>query len=154
MIRSEQLVLDFSASTEVCFKSNEYTSGLVNFSAEQLRYLTGPVIQHPCGWSTGLSPLYANAVPNARLQVLTSQSELEASELECMIYLYGMVMCGPPTDDYFKVYMYLCKRVVCEIQQREWPLDMSEDSLSSWHMNILKSLASDIRRSVVKNCKR
>lgn len=154
MMRIEQLVLDFSASAEVCFKSNENPSGLVNFSAEQLRYLTGPVIHHPGGWSTGLPSMYSKSVPAARLQVLTSQGELEASEVECMIYLYGMVMCGPPTDDYFKVYMYLCKRVVCEIQKREWPLDMSEDTLSGWHMNILRSLASDIRRGVVKNCKK
>lgn len=154
MVIIEQLALDFSASTDVILEDNEYLLESIKLSPEQLRYLKGPVIHHPGGWSTGLPPMYANAVPAARLQVLTNHSELEASEVECMIYLYGMVMCGPPTDDYFKVYMYLCKRVVCEIQKREWPLDMSEDTLSGWHMNILKSLASDIRRGVVKNSKR
>ena len=126
-----------------------------DFTREQQKYLLGPVVQTPGGWSTTLPKMYFENIVPERLALLRRVgSELLATELECLIYMYGHVMNGPPSEDYFQIYMYLAKRVCTSLQKRDWPLKEYKDELGSWRMDQLKRLSGDIRRSVVKNSKR
>lgn len=128
-----------------------------NLSVEEKRYLFGPIVHHPGGWSREISAMYREAVGSQRIELISgtgrTQNPLAATEVECLLYLYGAVMCAPPSDDYFRIYMYLTKRFVEKVQKRSWPLEESQDSLTDWHIALLRNMAGDIRRAVVKNFK-
>jgi len=146
---ASQLIFDFSV-----FVPPPETS-VLRYKGEDLKYLTGPIVHHPSTWSAELPGIYLESVPAARLEVLESgDSDLACSELECFIYMFGYMMAGPSTDEYFKVYMYLTKRICEKYQKRKWPLKESQDVLGTWEMQILRDLAGDIRRGVIKNAKR
>jgi hypothetical protein len=135
----------------------EIAARLAKLTADEVRYLLGPVVYHPGGWDAGqILPKY---IPHARLELVLSGEKSLATLEEALAYLASASLCFPLHGDDAEVMFWLTQEVwekhkLIRGDQPVWEM-LGHDRpfvLSPYLENeVLNSLRRKIRSSVVRH---
>ena len=120
-----------------------------------IRYLSGPIVQHPGGWGVGI---LRKLIPSARLKlVLSGEKNLSTLE-EALGYYSTASLCGPLYRDDAEVMFWLSQEVLESCGAAESVHKIlgfpKRIELTDYHCDYtLNPLRRKIRASVVKNAK-
>ena len=121
-----------------------------------IRYLSGPIVQHPGGWGVGI---LRKLIPSARLKlVLSGEKNLSTLE-EALGYYSTASLCGPLYRDDAEVMFWLSQEVLESCGAAESVHKIlgfpKRVELTDYQRDYtLNPLRRKIRTSVVKNAKR
>ena len=133
--------------------ANPQTYGL---GVNDIRYLSGPIVQHPGGWGIGI---LQKLIPTARLKLVLSGEKSLSTLEEALGYYSTASLCGPLYQDDADVMFWLSQEVlegcgaaesIHEILGFSKQIDLT-DYQRDYTLNPLRR---KIRTSVVKNAKR
>jgi len=167
MCNDVQLSLDdilrsaFIGEFEQIKESLEFAHVIANPQAyglgvNDIRYLSGPIVQHPGGWGIGI---LRKLIPSARLKlVLSGEKNLSTLE-EALGYYSTASLCGPLYRDDAEVMFWLSQEVLESCGAAESVHKIlgfpKRVELTDYQRDYtLNPLRRKIRASVVKNAKR
>jgi len=141
---------------------------LHRLTAEQRKYLAGPLVMFSRSWGDTLPAWLEEAIPAARLrqiiaEVTGEEPEGLASLEETMAYLYTACLAVPLSREYGKVYFWVASQVLprygvvsdSEGLAEQLGMRPEELRLSDYERReYLDHLRRDIRRGVVRNAKK
>lgn len=141
---------------------------LHRLTAEQRKYLAGPLVMHNRSWGETLPAWMEESIPTARLrqviaEVTGEDPEGMASLEEVMAYLYTACLALPLSQEHGRVYFWVASRVLprygmvsnSEGLVEQLGMRPEELRLSDYERReYLDHLRRDIRRSVVRNAKK
>jgi len=121
-----------------------------------IRYLSGPIVQHPGGWSVGI---LRKLIPSARLKLVLSGEKSLCTLEEALAYYSTASLCGPLYRDDADVMFWLSQEVLEGCGAAESVHEMlgfpKRIELRDYQRDYtLNPLRRKIRASVVKNAKR
>ncbi len=138
----------------------------ISLTAEQRRYLSGPIVLHNSGWADTLPEWLSAAIPVARLDQVTAENagEIEhdlATLEEVCAYLYTASLAFPLDRDHAAIYLWATGQVLTH-QDRVASIESVFEMLGEigrdcqtltnyQESNVLHVLQRDIRRSVVRH---
>ena len=135
----------------------EIVARLEHLTADEVRYLLGPVVYHPGGWDAGqILPKY---IPQARLELVLSGEKDLATLEEALAYLASASLCFPLSSDDAEVMFWLTQEVwgkhklICD-DQPVWEMlghDKPFVLTPFLEHEVLNSLRRKIRSSVVRH---
>ena len=135
----------------------EIVARLEHLTANEVRYLLGPVVYHPGGWDAGqILPKY---IPQARLELVLSGEKSLATLEEALAYLASASLCAPLHSDDAEVMFWLTQEVwgkhkLIRDDQPVWEMLGHEGpfALTPYlEQEVLNSLRRKIRSSVVRH---
>ena len=121
-----------------------------------IRYLCGPIVQHPGGWGVGI---LRKLIPAARLKLVLSGEKSLCTLEEALGYYSTASLCGPLYSDDAEVMFWLSQEVLesCGVAESVHEiLGFSKRiKLTDYQRDYtLNTLRRKIRASVVKNAKK
>ena len=138
----------------------------ISLTAEQRRYLSGPIVLHNPGWADNLPEWLTAAIPAARLVQVTTENAGEtehdlATLEEVCAYLYTASLAFPLDRDYTAIYLWATAQVLSR-QGRAPSIESVFEMLGEigrdcqtltnyQESNVLRVLQRDIRRSVARH---
>jgi hypothetical protein len=141
---------------------------LHRLTADQKRYLAGPVVMYNRSWGENLPAWMEEAILPARLrqviaEVTGEEPEGLASLEEVTAYLYTACLAMPLSREYARVYFWVVSQVLLRYGMISNPESLAEQlgirpeelCLSNYERSkYLDRLRRDIRRGVVRNAKK
>jgi hypothetical protein len=130
--------------------------GEYGLGVNDVRYLTGPIVQFTAGWP--FPSMLRKFAPAARLELVLSGEKSLCTLEESLGYLSTLSLAGPLDREYAEVMFWLSQEVlskhggaddVYKILGFSKPVELSDYQ----EAHILNRLRADIRRSVVKGAK-
>jgi hypothetical protein len=138
----------------------------ISLTAEQRRYLSGPIVLHNPGWADTVPEWLTAAIPAARLDQVTAENagEIEhdlATLEEVCAYLYTSSLAFPLDSDHTAIYLWATGQVLSR-QGRITSIASAFEMLGEigghcqtltdyQESNVLRVLQRDIRRSVARH---
>jgi hypothetical protein len=128
-------------------------------SADEKRYLTGPIVYHPGGWDAG--PILPTLIPQARLELVLSGEKNLATLEDALAYLSSASHVAPLHNEDAEIMFWLTQTVwekqnLIRGDQPIWEM-LGHDkpfALTPYLENeVLNSLRRKIRASVVRHAK-
>ena len=121
-----------------------------------IRYLSGPIVQHPGGWGVGI---LRKLIPSARLKLVLSGEKSLSTLEEALGYYSTASLCGPLYRDDAEVMFWLSQEVLEGCGVAESVHEMlgfpKRIELTDYQREYtLNPLRRKIRASVVKNATR
>ena len=140
----------------------------ISLTAEQRRYLSGPIVLHNPGWADTVPAWLTAAIPAARLVQVTTENagEIEhdlATLEEVCAYLYTASLAFPLDRDYTAIYLWATAQVLS--RQGRAPsiesvfgmlgdIGVHDQILTDYQEHeVLRVLRQDIRRSVTRHAR-
>jgi hypothetical protein len=121
-----------------------------------IRYLSGPIVQHPGGWGIGI---LRKLIPSARLKLVLSGEKSLCTLEEALGYYSTASLCGPLYRDDADVMFWLSQEVLescgaAESVHEILGFPKRVELMDYQREYTLNPLRRKIRASVVKNAKR
>ena len=121
-----------------------------------IRYLSGPIVQHPGGWGVGI---LRKLIPAARLKLVLSGEKSLSTLEEALGYYSTASLCGPLYSDYAEVMFWLSQEALescgaAESVHKILGFPKRVELTDYQREYTLNPLRRKIRTSVVKNAKR
>ena len=135
----------------------EIAARLETLTADEVRYLLGPVVYHPGGWDAG--EILPKFIPQARLELVLSGEKDLATLEEVLAYLASASLCFPLSSEDAEVMFWLTQEVWAKHElirddQPVWEM-LGHDKpfvLTPYlEIEVLNSLRRKIRSSVVRH---
>lgn len=131
-------------------------------TAEEKKYLTGPIVFHGHGWADAVPPKIVNRIPDARSEIVQQKSRYVSLEEYLAVLMTASLEC-PLDHDYFKIYM--CVAIEWSRKSGEKSilgglLEVNKhdgfkgiESLNQWEVSLLNDLGLKIRNAINRNCR-
>jgi len=131
---------------------------IASLTADEQRYLLGPIVYHPGGWDAG--EILPRLIPQARIELVLSGEKEMATLEEALAYLSSASLTAPMHSEYTDVALWLFQTV--------WEKHDLVKGESAWKAlgydkpltltpylkhEVLYFLRRDIRRAVIRNSK-
>jgi hypothetical protein len=138
----------------------------LTFTAEQRRYLSGPIVLHNPGWADTVPKWLTAAIPAARVEQVTAET---AGEIECNLatleevcaYLYTASLVFPLNRDHAAIYLWATGQVLSRqgrvtsiesVFEMLGEIGVHGQTLTDYQEHeVLGVLQRDIRRSVARH---
>ena len=135
----------------------EIVARLEHLTADEVRYLLGPVVYHPGGWDAG--EILPKFIPQARLELVLSGEKDLATLEEALAYLASASLCFPLSSDDAQIMFWLTQEVwgkhkLIRDDQPVWEMlgHNGPFALSPYlEHEVLNSLRRKIRTAVVRH---
>ena len=135
----------------------EISARLKSLTADEQRYLLGPIVYHPGGWDAG--DILPKFIPQARLELVLSGEKNLATLEEALAYLASASLCFPLSSEDAQVMFWLTQEVWAKYKlirddQPVWEM-LGRDRpfvLTPYLENeVLNSLRRKLRAAVVRH---
>ena len=139
---------------------------LLPFTAEQRRYLNGPLVLHNPGWADCVPDWLTSAIPAARLNKVIAEIAGEADQPlatleEVCAYLLTASLAFPLDGDHTAIYLWATAQVltrqsravsVAAVFEMLGEIGLRHQTLNPYQeREVLRTLQRDIRRSVARH---
>jgi hypothetical protein len=135
--------------------SQDLSEILKQCTAEQRKYLFGPIVHQSHGWSSCVPEWLIKSVPQVRLELILSQlatgepQALAATDEEAAILLFGAALDGPLSQDYSEMYFHIVSLIMKK--HKGLVVEAGKGAFTGYHESLLLSLKTKIRASAVRN---
>jgi hypothetical protein len=140
----------------------------LTFTAEQRRYLSGPIVLHNPGWTDTVPKWLTVAIPDARLERVQAEVEDEtvrdlATLEEVCAYLYTASLAFPLDRDHAAIYLWATGQVLSRqgrvtsiesVFEMLGEIGVHHQTLTDYQKHeVLRTLQRDIRRTVTRHAR-